>query len=493
MAGALIVGPAGVVARIAAFALLLAGAAAAQPLPDDAALAARARAYVDDARLAPGVVIGVLEADGSRRFVAHGASGHPHRTPLGPGSVFEIGSITKVHTALLLAQMVAAGEVAYDQRIATLFPADLALAEPLASITLEQLATHTSGLPRLALSPANLLRGLFSDDPYAGSTPDEIFRAVAGADSARLGERGRFNYSNLGVALLGQLLARKAGIDYSVALAQRVFAPLGLHAWPLTPLPRDAPSFVQGHGANFRPAAAWHLDAYAPAGGLQASAAELLDFAASQLAAGTDWVRDAQRLRQPLDATSGRSNALGWAVQRLGTREVWWHNGGTGGFRTYLAIVPAEGIALVVLTNGKGDADALARGILDPARPMPQGAERTALAVLATLGGLLFAVLLGFAVRARAYAGGRARAIDRWDVIGAGLSMGMILLLVERLGDFARVPFVLWWLAALASGALLAHLVWRARQWPWRSDRGWRFALRLVGVVFTGAVVALLV
>jgi CubicO group peptidase (beta-lactamase class C family) len=491
MDGALNLRRAGV--RAAAFitALLLTGTVVAQSLPDDAALAARASAFVDEARLAPGVVIGVLEA-GQRRYVAHGDSGHPAGTPLGAGSVFEIGSITKVHTALLLAQMVAAGEVAYDQRIGTLFPEEIALTEPLASITLEELATHTSGLPRLALSPVALVRGLFSDDPYAGSTPEEIFRAVATTGASRLGERGRFNYSNLGVALLGQLLARRLGVDYAVALAQRVFQPLGLQLLPLVPLARDAPAFVQGHSANFRPAASWHLDAYAPAGGLQASAEDLLDFAASQLAPGQDWVRDAQRLRQPLDATSGRGNALGWAVQRLGTREVWWHNGGTGGFRTWLGIVPAEGIALVVLSNGKGDVDALARAILDPARTMPQAAERTALAVLATLGGLLFAVLLGFAVRARAYAGGRARTIDRWDVIGAGLSMGMILLLVERLGDFARVPFVLWWLAALACAALLAHLVWRARQWPWRSDRGWRFALRLAGVVFTAAVVGLL-
>jgi len=472
-------------------ALLLPTAAGAQTLPDDAMLLQQARAYVDAARLAPGLVIGVLEAD-QTRFVAHGDSGHPRGTPLGPDSVFEIGSITKLTTALLLAQMVAAGEVEYDQRIVTLFPEDIVLSENLASITLEQLATHTSGLPRLALNPGTLWRGLFSDDPYAGSTPDEIFRAVAQTAATRLGERGQYNYSNLGVALLGQLLARKLGDHFAVALEQRVFRPLGLPALPLAPLAHDAPTFVQGHTENFRPAASWNLDAYAPAGGLQASARQLLDFAATQLVAPADWVREAQRLRQPLDAKSGRGAALGWAVQRLGTREVWWHNGGTGGFRTHLAIVPDERIALVVLSNGKGDADALARSILDPGRPPPQAGGRGWLAVILTLGGMLVAPLLGFTLQAREHSRGNARAVDRCDAIGAGLSMGLLLLLVERIGDFARVPFVLWWLAALGCAALLMHLAWRARQWPWRSDRGWRFALRLVGVAFTGAIVALL-
>jgi hypothetical protein len=91
-------------------------------------------------------------------------------------------------------------------------------------------------------------------------------------------------------------------------------------------------------------------------------------------------------------------------------------------------------------------------------RPPSQTSGRTWLAVLATLGGLLFAPLLGFALRARAQTHGKSRAIDRWDVIGAGLSMGMLLLLVERMGAFERLPFVLWWLAALGCALLLLCL-----------------------------------
>ncbi len=231
--------------RIAAvlLCLLLPCAAAGGALPDDAAIAAELRAYVEDARQAPAAVVGVLEA-GRTRVVAYG---------LGDGAavaagdrMFEIGSISKVFTALLLAQMVDSGEVAEDQPIGSLFAPEHALREPLASITLGELATHASGLPRLPKDLGPMLRAAFSRDPYAGSTADAIFGSVAALAGADLGPKGRFAYSNLGVALLGQLLARRLGVDYETALRGRVFEPLGLAAWPLAPLPSSDPRFVQG-------------------------------------------------------------------------------------------------------------------------------------------------------------------------------------------------------------------------------------------------------
>jgi CubicO group peptidase (beta-lactamase class C family) len=477
---------------IALLLCLLLPLAARAALPDDATIAGELRAYVEDAKQSPAVVVGVLEG-GRTRIVAHGldASG---AVPPG-GRVFEIGSISKVFTALLLSRMVSLGEVAEDQRIDTLFPPGMALDEAVASITLGQLASHSSGLPRLPMATGPLLRAAFGRDPYAGSTPDEIFNSVALLDAAGLGPKGTFDYSNLGVALLGQLLARRLDTDYATALRRRVFDPLGMPPWPLAPLDAADPRFVQGHRANFRPAPAWNLDAYAPAGGLQASAAELLAFAATQFDDAPDWVRDAQRPRIDLDAAKGRRGALGWAISRIGAREVWWHNGGTGGFRTHLAIVPAERIALVVLTNAVGDADALARRLLDAADPAPQAQDSGALKVFVTLGGLLLATILPLAVTGRVHAhaaGKQQRAPDRLDVVGIALSMGVILLLMERMGDFSRVPWAAWWVAALACAGGALYLARRALPWPWRADRGWRSGLRIAGLLFTALVFALL-
>ncbi len=472
--------------------LLLPAAGAHAALPDDATIATELRAYVADAKQAPAVVVGVLEG-GRTRIVARGLD---DGAPVAPGDrVFEIGSISKVFTALLLARMVEAGEVTEDQLIGPLFPPEHPLREPLASITLGELASHASGLPRLPKDAGPLLRAAFGRDPYADSTADEIFRSVAALSNEDLGPRGEFAYSNLAVALLGQLLARRFGADYATALRRRVFEPLGLDPWPLAPLPPSDPRFVQGHRANFRPAPAWHLDAYAPAGGLQASANQLLAFTSTQIGDPPAWVRAAQRPRVGIDAAQGRRGALGWAVSRIGPREVWWHNGGTGGFRTHLALVPAEGIALVVLTNAVGDADALARRLLDPAQPAPRAQANGILSVFVTLGGLLLATILPLAVTGRAHAhaaGHRQRAPDRLDVLGVALSMGVILLLMERMGDFARVPWMAWRLAAIACAAGALYLARRAMPWPWRVDRGWRSGLRIAGLLFTGLVLALL-
>lgn len=470
--------------------LLLPAAGAHAALPDDATIAAELSAYVADAKQAPAVVVGVLEG-GRTRIVARGLD---DGAPVAPGDrVFEIGSISKVFTALLLARTVETGEVTEDQPIGPLFPPEHPLREPLASITLGELATHASGLPRLPKDAGPLLRVAFGRDPYAGSTADEVFRSVATLADEDLGPRGEFAYSNLGVALLGQLLARRLGADYAVALRRRVFEPLGLDPWPLAPLGASDPRFVQGYRANFRPAPAWHLDAYAPAGGLQASARQLLAFAATQLGEPPAWARDARRPRVDVDAATGRRSALGWAISRVGPREVWWHNGGTGGFRTHLALVPAEGIALVVLTNAVGDADALARRLLDPASPAPQAQSSGALSLAVTLGGLLLAGILPLAVTARVHAATQGkRPPDRLDVVGSVLSMGVILLLMERMGDFSRVPWAAWWVALLACAAGALYLARLARAWPWRVDRGWRSALRIAGLAFTGLVLALL-
>lgn len=470
--------------------LPIAGARAG--LPDDATIAAELRRYVEDAKQAPVVVVGVLEGE-RRRIVAHGFD---DAAPVAPGDrVFEIGSISKVYTALLLSRMVAAGEVTEDQRIDTLFPPAHPLRGRVGEITLGELATHASGLPRLPADPGPLLRAAFGRDPYAGSTPDEIFRSVAALEPADLGPKGTFAYSNLGVALLGQLLARRLDTDYERALRRRVFEPLGLEPLPLAPLATDDRRHVQGHRANFRPAPSWRLDAYAPAGGLQASANQLLDFAATQLGEPADWVRDAQRPRVDLDAAKGRRAALGWAVSRIGTREVWWHNGGTGGFRTHLALVPSESLALVVLTNAVGDADALVHRLIDPTKPPPSAQANGALSVFVTLGGLLLATILPLAVTAQVHAhatGQRKRAPDRLDVLGAGLSMGVLLQLLERMGDFSRVPWATWWVALLACAAGVLHLARLARRWPWRADRGWRSGLRILGLSFTAVVLAML-
>ncbi len=328
-------------------------------LPDDATVAAQLQAFVEQAGAAPGVVVGLHDAQGTR-FQAWGDAGDG--APPDADTVFEAGSITKGLTGLLLAQMVAAGEVELEQPIGDLLPDGLELAPGLAAITLGELATHRSGLPRLASGPEMQAR-MTSDDPYAGSTTVEIF-----ADLARVmpetvaAGRGRFAYSNLGTAVLGQLLARSVGQPYEELLAARVFQALDLPGPVLDP---DAVTGRRAVGTQAgAPVKAWRFDAYAPMGAWQASAHELVALGRRLLQAEPDWVGAALEPR-PLPGHPGTGMGLGWHHAELGARRIVWHNGGTAGSSSFLAVVPAEGLVVAVLANGGGGiADGLARELL---------------------------------------------------------------------------------------------------------------------------------
>jgi CubicO group peptidase (beta-lactamase class C family) len=327
-------------------------------LPADEVVAQYLEEFVDQRQVAPGVVVGLLDSDGIR-FVAHGNAGDG-RAP-DADTVFEAGSVTKGLTGLLLAQMAEAGEVRLDQPIGELLPEDLAVAPAIAAITLEELATHRAGLPRLASGPEMQAR-MTSADPYAGSTPEEIFADLARVDAAQVAAgRGSYAYSNFGSALLGQLLAQAGGASYGDLLAQRVFAPLGLGAPVLAPDAVEGRR-AQGHQAG-RPVPPWTLDAYAPAGGWQTSAREALALAQRLVTGKPAWVTDALK---PRTADGG---GLAWHQATIADRTVTWHNGGTAGSSSFLAVVPDEGLALVVLANaGGGVADGLARALLSHGR-----------------------------------------------------------------------------------------------------------------------------
>lgn len=328
-------------------------------LPPDEVVAELLEEFVAQRRAAPGAVIGLLDAGGVR-FLARGDAGDGQAPDA--DTVFEAGSVTKGLTGLLLAEMAVAGDVRLDQPIGTLVPDGIELDPRVAAITLEELATHRSGLPRLAAGPEMQAR-MAGPDPYAGSTPAEIFADVARVDPGAVASgRGTYAYSNLGTALLGQLLARAGGEPYAALLAERVFAPLGLAAPALDPADVEG-RHAAGHQAGER-VPPWTLDAYAPAGGWQTSARDALALAQALLAAEQAWVPLALESRTG-DGQPGTGLGLAWHHVKVADRVVTWHNGSTAGSSSFLALVPAEGVALVVLANaGGGVADGLARALL---------------------------------------------------------------------------------------------------------------------------------
>lgn len=298
-------------------------------------------------------VVAVRDATGVRTWVTGDLPG-------GVASLFEIGSVTKAVTATLLADLARDGVVGLDDAVADHVP----VAPPVVGrpITLADLATHRSGLPRL---PAGtLLRGttVLRHDPYAPfADPERLWRAVR-ETRPRRPPGTRYRYSNLGAGLLGEALARAAGTTYGELVAARLTRPLGMADTVLDPSPEQAARLAPGHGWRGRPAGPWQLGTLAGAGGLRSTAADLLRFLALHGPAPVgppglvEAAADTTRVRHRVGAAG---MGLGWLVMTAGTgprrartdHDVLFHDGGTGGYRSFVAAVPATGAAVVVLRS----------------------------------------------------------------------------------------------------------------------------------------------
>jgi D-alanyl-D-alanine-carboxypeptidase/D-alanyl-D-alanine-endopeptidase len=243
----------------------------------------------------------------------------------GPRTIFQVGSVTKVFTALLLADLAERGEVRLSDPAARYLPGARDAAVP---VTLADLATHTSGLPRLP--PGLLGTALLSPrDPYA-RYPASWFRRAA-RRALRTGSGGSpYAYSNFGYGLLGHLLGRAAGAPYETLVVSRVCEPLGLAdtAFEVPGPSRDRKA--QGHQGG-RPVPDWRLGALAGAGGLYSTSADL-----------------ARLLRACL---AGGEIGLAWQHTRRGDHPVVWHNGMTGGFSAMIAFDPDRGLGVAALAN----------------------------------------------------------------------------------------------------------------------------------------------
>jgi CubicO group peptidase (beta-lactamase class C family) len=175
----------------------------------DSALAARALPHLAGALDR----VSIATIDGTTVTYAHfGATND---------TVYEIGSVTKTFTSLLLADAIARGEVTADTHVGDL----LSLAgSSVADVTLAELASHRSGLPRGASTIKEELLLLIRRDPYV----QDVDGVIAQARAATLRNRGTFSYSNLGTALLGQALASASSMDYARLVQERIFRPLGM-------------------------------------------------------------------------------------------------------------------------------------------------------------------------------------------------------------------------------------------------------------------------
>lgn len=293
-----------------------------------------------------GIVVGVIDADG-RRVVSHGRSEASDGRPLDGATVFQIGSVSKGITTLLLAEMVTREEVGLDDPAVDYLPEGVGMPELGRPITLRDLATHTSGLPTM---PTNFdLHGM--PDPYEAYSVTDLHTFLS--NYALESEPGTArNYSNLGVALLGRLLANRMGTDYETLIKERVLTPLRMTSTSINLSVDQQSRLAPGHDPYLQPVRTWEMATLPASGSLRSTVDDVLNLMAAYLGySRTPSLRSAMELQLEQSTIVGDDRyALGWGILSDGTVR---HSGGKQGYRSGVAFNRHTGIGAVVLANSR--------------------------------------------------------------------------------------------------------------------------------------------
>jgi len=340
--------------------------AAARPFPSDAEILGIIKQRVDEKRSA-GIVVGVLEPAGRTRIVAYGDPG-PGQPPLDGNTVFEIGSISKVFTATVLAEMVEEGKVSLDDPAQKYLPTTAHLPTRNGkAITLGNLSEQNSGLPRMPdnFHPAD------PGNPYADYTVQQMYEFLSRYQLPR-DPGASFEYSNLEVGLLGHVLSLAAGRPYEDLERERVWAPLGMTHTAITLTPWMKQHLALGHDETGRVVSNWDLPTLAGAGAIRSTTIDMLTFVDANLHPERGALERAMAFAHEERAPAGTMKiGLNWLIVRAGTDTILWHNGGTGGYRTFIGIEPSRKTGVVVMTNTGGTgADDIGMHLLDPSLPL---------------------------------------------------------------------------------------------------------------------------
>lgn len=329
-------------ATVAAVMLLLLSSGPGPDLDDRVKSLARPLVFSGEAA---GLSLGLV-LDGQTRTYRLPGENPPKQTD---DRFFEIGSITKTFTGLLLADMVVRGEVRLDDPVRLYLPESVKVPSfEGREITLVDLATHTSGLPRLPTNfrPKDVL------NPYADYSVEDLYEFLSSYELRRR-PGSKMAYSNLGVGLLGHALGRRAGKDYASLLSERVLVPLDMLDTALSLSPEQRQRLAPGHSPDGEAVPNWDFtDACASAGAVRSTMPDMLKYLKANMDPGSTPLAEAIALsHQPAGDPEGTGGKIGlcWLLNRQSGAV--WHNGGTGGYRSFLGFFPKQQVGVVVLCN----------------------------------------------------------------------------------------------------------------------------------------------
>jgi serine-type D-Ala-D-Ala carboxypeptidase/endopeptidase len=339
-----------------------------QAVPTDAQIEAILKQRIDREKQSPGIVVGIINPQG-RRIISYGQLSTTKTDRIDGNTLFEIGSITKVFTALALMQLSEQKDLNLNDPIAKFLPLTIKTPEFNGkAITLLTLATHTSSLPRLPdnFTPAD------NQNPYADYTLEQLYSFLSGYKLPRAIDT-KYEYSNLGVGLLGHILSLKADVDYETLISKQITQPLQMQDTRIHLTPDQTTRFATGHDRRNRAVPYWDLPTLTGAGSLRSSGNDLLKFLAANLDLNPSPINASLQKTHLIQRQTDSPNmaiALGWHVFNLKGTEVICHEGGTGGFRSFIGFSKKLRLGIVVLGNSENDVSDLGFHLLDSRSPL---------------------------------------------------------------------------------------------------------------------------
>ncbi len=258
-------------------------------------------------------------------------------------NAFEIGSITKVFTSTVLADLVLDNTFDMDEPINSFY--DFAFHKN-QEITFKRLANHTSGLPRM---PSNFDFDIGNQDPFASYDSEKLMAYLANDMELSFDDDKAYQYSNLGAGLLGYTLSKIEKKPLSQLFQERIFSNYNMPNSTIGSENVSVP-LVQGQSPEGRPVQNWNLASLSGAGDIISTAEDLSKFVLAQFQADNEVLALTRTATYSINEQS--SVGLGWHIRKGPSGENWiWHNGGTGGYTSCLVMNTESKNAIIVLSN----------------------------------------------------------------------------------------------------------------------------------------------